>query len=121
MCTGGRIRHHFKHRIWHPNNTVIFVGFQAMGTLGRLLVDGVKKFRMFGDVFVVKANIETLGGFSAHAGQQGLIDWMTRFQNAEHRILVHGEEGAMQTLSDKLATEHGLHCQMPRQGEQFTF
>jgi metallo-beta-lactamase family protein len=121
MCTGGRIRHHFKHRIWHPNNTVIFVGFQAMGTLGRLLVDGVKKFRMFGDVFVVKANIETLGGFSAHAGQRGLIDWMTRFQNAEHRILVHGEEGAMQTLSDKLATEHGLHCQMPRQGEQFTF
>jgi metallo-beta-lactamase family protein len=92
-----------------------------MGTLGRLLVDGVKKFRMFGDGFVVKANIETLGGFSAHAGQRGLIDWMTRFQNAEHRILVHGEEGAMQTLSDKLATEHGLHCQMPRQGEQFTF
>ncbi len=121
MCTGGRIRHHFKHRIWHPGNTIIFVGFQARGTLGRLLVDGIKKIRMFGDEFAVKANIETLGGFSAHAGQQGLIDWMTRFEDARHRILVHGEEEAMQTLADKLARDHGMECKMPAQGERYSF
>lgn len=121
MCTGGRIRHHFKHRIWHAENTIIFVGFQAQGTLGRLLVDGLEKIRMFGDEFIVKAQIETLGGFSAHAGQQGLIDWLSRFDKPEHTFLVHGEEEAMQTFAEKAQRELGIHCQMPRQGEQFEF
>jgi len=121
MCTGGRIRHHFKHRIWHSENTIIFVGFQAQGTLGRLLVDGLKKIRMFGDEFVVRAQIETLGGFSAHAGQQGLIDWLSRFENTPHKLLVHGEEEAMQVLSDKIAKDLGVKCQIPFQGERFTF
>ncbi|MBT8147720.1 MAG: MBL fold metallo-hydrolase [Gammaproteobacteria bacterium] len=121
MCTGGRIRHHFKHRIWHSNNTIIFVGFQARGTLGRLLVDGLDKVRMFGDEFAVKAQIETLGGFSAHAGQQGLIDWISRFEQTEHKILVHGEEEAMQTLSDILKKNHGVECKIPFPGERFQF
>ena len=121
MCTGGRIRHHFKHRIWHSNNTIIFVGFQANGTLGRILVNGVKKIRMFGEEFAVKADIQTLGGFSAHAGQKGLIDWISRFKSAQHRILVHGEEDAMQALAEKLAQEHDIHCRMPFQGERFKF
>jgi metallo-beta-lactamase family protein len=121
MCTGGRIRHHFKHRIWNPNNTIIFVGYQAQGTLGRLLVDGSDKIRMFGDEYVVKANIETLGGFSAHAGQQGLVDWICRFKNTSHRFLVHGETDAMETLAGKLARERNIHCQMPFQGERFHF
>jgi len=121
MCTGGRIRHHFKHRIWRSENTLVFVGFQAQGTLGRILVDGHRKIRMFGDEFVVKATIETLGGFSAHAGQQGLIDWFTRFRDAEHRILVHGEEKAMSALSEKLRLEHGITCTMPALGERYTF
>ena len=121
MCTGGRIRHHFKHRIWHSNNTVIFVGFQAQGTLGRLLVDGLDKIRMFGDEFVVRAQIETLGGFSAHAGQQGLIDWISRFENTQHKFLVHGEEEAMQILSDKLSKDQGIECRIPFHGERFHF
>lgn len=120
MCTGGRIRHHFKHRIWHADNTIIFVGFQAQGTLGRLLVDGLKRVRMFGDEFAVKAQIETLGGFSAHAGQQGLIDWLSRFDNTPHKFLVHGEEQAMEVLSGKLKNL-GIECRIPFHGERFTF
>lgn len=121
MCTGGRIRHHFKHRIWHPDTTIIFVGYQAQGTLGRLLVDGIPKIRLFGDEFAVKARIETLGGFSAHAGQRGLIDWISRFKEARHRILVHGEEDAMQALADRLREEQGIDCLMPQTGERFNF
>jgi len=121
MCTGGRIRHHFKHRIWHTENTIVFVGFQARGTLGRLLVDGLDRIRMFGDEFVVRAQIETLGGFSAHAGQQGLIDWLSRFENTRHKLLVHGEEEAMQVLADKLKNDLGIECKIPFKGEQFTF
>jgi metallo-beta-lactamase family protein len=121
MCTGGRIRHHFKHRIWHKDNTIIFVGFQARGTLGRLLVDGAERFRMFGDEFVVRARIETLGGFSAHAGQRGLVEWLARFDKTPNKILVHGEEDAMLALSDKLSRELGFECKIPFQGERFHF
>ncbi|MEX2131288.1 MAG: MBL fold metallo-hydrolase [Pseudohongiellaceae bacterium] len=118
MCTGGRIRQHFKHRIWNPDNTIIFVGFQARGTLGRLLVDGVKRIRLFGSQFAVKARIETLGGFSAHAGQSDLVNWITRFRGNPKIALVHGEFKAMETLAAKLKTEHGLECLMPETGEK---
>lgn len=121
MCTGGRIRHHFKQRIWKPENTVIFIGFQARGTLGRMLVDGVKEFRMFGDEFVVGADIQTLGGFSAHAGQSALINWAAAFENSPRLMLVHGEEEAQQALSEKLWEEKGIRSEMPEQGSQISF
>ena len=121
MCTGGRIRHHFKHRIWKESNTIIFIGFQAQGTMGRLLVDGIKKIKMFGDDFIVRANIETLGGFSAHAGQKELIEWATNFKPKPRLILIHGENGAMETLAEKLKTEHGLSSEMPSQGDTIEF
>jgi len=121
MCTGGRIRHHIKHRIWKPSNTIIFVGFQAQGTLGRLLIDGVSKIKMFGDQFVVKAKIETLGGFSAHAGRSELITWISRFTSCPRICLVHGEVSGMQSLSKNLLDEHDIRSQLPERGEKITF
>ncbi len=78
MCTGGRIRHHFKQRIWDDRNTIIFTGYQAQGTLGRVLVDGAKRVKIFNEEYVIKCQIETLGGLSAHAGQSGCCaGWAT--------------------------------------------
>ena len=90
MCTGGRIRHHFKQRIWDDRNTVIFAGFQARGTLGRLLVDGMQTVKLFGEEYAVKARIETLGCFSAHAGQSELLAWAANFEESARLVLVHG-------------------------------
>lgn len=121
MCTGGRIRHHFKHRIWRDNNTVLFIGYQAEGTLGRLLVDGKKHIKMFGDEFIVRAAIETLGGFSAHAGQRELLAWAGNFSPAPRLALIHGEAGALQTLSDCLLQELGIASEIPALGTTLTF
>lgn len=121
MCTGGRIRHHFKHRIWQDNNTIVFVGFQARGTLGRILVDGKKTIKMFGDEFVVRASIETLGGFSAHAGQTQLIDWLKHFQPVPRLLLVHGEPEALDTLAEKLWREEKIRAEIPAPGNCIAF
>ena len=121
MCTGGRIRHHFKHRIWREHNTLLFIGFQARGTLGRLLVDGEKKIRLFGDEYMVRARIETLGGFSAHAGQSELLDWAHHFKTGPRMILIHGEAQALEALSLKLWETHGIRCTVPAQGDCISF
>ena len=106
MCTGGRIKHHFKHNIWRDNAHVIIVGFQAKGTLGRRIVDGAKTIRLWGESVQVKAQIHTIGGLSAHADQQGLIDWYNQFENRPPVVLVHGEAEAMEILADKLTQEY---------------
>lgn len=121
MCTGGRIRHHFKQRIWNKNNTVVFVGFQAQGTMGRALIDGAKSIRMFRDDFAVKARIETLGGFFAHAGQSELVDWVRQIKGKPRLMLVHGEPEAMDALSMKLWQEHGIASELPHIGQQIFF
>ncbi len=121
MCTGGRIRQHFKHRIWNRNNTIIFVGFQANGTLGRILVDGKKNIKMFGEEFIVQAGIETLGCFSAHAGQDELIEWASQFTTNPRLMLVHGESRALDVLSEKLWADHGIGTEIPRLGSTIAF
>jgi metallo-beta-lactamase family protein len=121
MCTGGRIRHHFKQRIWDDRNTVIFTGYQARGTLGRVLVDGAKSIKMFGDEFVVKASIETLGGLSAHAGQSGLIEWIAAFDPPPRTLLVHGEERAQDAMAEKLLRDHKLAVEIPALGDCIEF
>lgn len=121
MCTGGRIRHHFKHRIWNNRNTVIFAGFQARGTLGRSLVDGAKRITMFGEDYVVKARIETLGGFSAHAGQEELIKWVSHFKTKPRIMLVHGEPKSLDALSEKLWKEKNIASEIPHQGQSIAF
>lgn len=121
MCTGGRIRHHFKQRIWNQRNTIIFAGFQARGTLGRILVDGARKITMFGAEFAVRADIETLGGFSAHAGQGELIAWLRHFRSNPRVMLVHGEAAALDTLSSKLWADHKIASEVPFPGQQIKF
>ena len=121
MCTGGRIRHHFKQRIWDARNTVIFCGYQAKGTLGRLLVDGLQHLKLFGDDYVVKAQIETLGGFSAHAGQSELIEWISHFENSPKVVLVHGEPKAQEALAQKLWTDKNIKAVIPSLGQSLVF
>jgi metallo-beta-lactamase family protein len=121
MCTGGRIQHHFKQRIWNSNNTLIFAGFQARGTLGRLLVDGAQTIRLFGEEFSVKCRIETLGGFSAHAGQSELVEWISRFGPETKIKLVHGEPEALDALSQKLWDTHGIQADIPAENSSFAF
>ncbi|MGB1263595.1 MAG: MBL fold metallo-hydrolase RNA specificity domain-containing protein [Cognaticolwellia sp.] len=106
MCTGGRIKHHLKHNIWRENAHVVIVGFQAKGTLGRELVDGCEYIRLWGEKIQVNATIHTIGGFSAHADQQGLLDWYQGFENKPPVVLVHGEQDAMAVLAQKLKHQH---------------
>ena len=121
MCTGGRIRHHFKQRIWDRRNTVIFTGYQAMGTLGRVIVDGASNIKMFGEDYVVKARVETLGGLSAHAGQSQLVDWVGAYQPRPRTLLVHGEPKAQDIMADKLWREQNLKVEIPAQGQSIVF
>ncbi|MEE9303434.1 MAG: MBL fold metallo-hydrolase [Thiotrichaceae bacterium] len=121
MCTGGRIRHHFKHNLWRHNAHVIMVGYQAMGTPGRALVDGAKVFRLGGDKIVVNAAIHTLGGFSAHASQSQLIDWVKYFNKPHPKLfLIHGESDAKLALQQCLDVE-GWSSEIPHNGESVIF
>jgi metallo-beta-lactamase family protein len=118
MCTGGRIMHHLKHNLWHRNTHVVIVGYQAVGTLGRKLVDGASMVKIFGDDIAVKAQIHTLGGFSAHAGRDQLLDWARNLQPAAPRVyLVHGEADTMQSLQRHLAGELQWDAAIPEMGE----
>lgn len=93
MCEAGRIRHHLKHNLWNPKNSIVFVGYQAEGTLGRYLIDGAKEVKLFGETIMVAAEIHNLEGFSGHADEEGLLDWLGGFQKIPKQIfLVHGEE-----------------------------
>ncbi|RME67537.1 MAG: MBL fold metallo-hydrolase [Nitrospirae bacterium] len=107
MCTGGRIKHHLKHNIWRPECSVVFVGFQARGTLGRRIVDGEKEVPIFGERYRVEARIYTIGGFSAHADRDILLDWLEAARVPEHLVLVHGETEVIEALSRKIK-EQGL-------------
>lgn len=117
MCNGGRIRHHLKHNLWRHNAHVVIVGYQAIGTPGRALVDGARTFRMGGEVIAVNAKIHTLGGFSAHASQSQLLDWVRHFSEPHPRLyLVHGEPQAKAVLGERLSRE-GWSAQIPHHGE----
>ena len=121
MCTGGRIRHHFKHRIWNNRNTVIFAGFQARGTLGRKLVDGAKRINMWTEEYAVNARVETLGGFSAHAGQDELINWVSHFKTSPRIMLIHGEAESLDALSEKLWKDKSIASEIPHPGHSIAF
>jgi metallo-beta-lactamase family protein len=117
MCTGGRIRHHLKYNLWRQDAHLIIVGFQAAGTLGRRLVDGVEKVKLLGSEVAVKASIHTLGGFSAHAGQAQLLDWAAAFRDRPVFHLVHGEPEAQQALAKALKQHHGIDANIPGPGD----
>jgi metallo-beta-lactamase family protein len=117
MCTGGRILHHLKHNLWRPECHVIVIGFQAQGTLGRRLVDGAERVRLWGETIKVAAKIHTVGGLSAHADQAGLTAWYGAFANRPPVCLVHGEPGAQQTLAGALRSAYGADVRIPARGD----
>ncbi|KUM52332.1 MBL fold metallo-hydrolase RNA specificity domain-containing protein [Rheinheimera sp. EpRS3] len=116
MCNGGRIVHHLKHNLWKSSNHLIFVGFQAQGTLGRRLVDGERRVKLFGQEIMVKAKVHTIGGFSAHAGQSELLDWAQAIGGQPQFYLVHGEPEAQQALQQELA-QLGIAANIPAKGD----
>ena len=108
MCNGGRITHHFKHRIWDKRNAVVFVGFQAEGTLGREIVDGAKWINILGEDIIVKASIHTINGFSAHADRDGIVEWISGMKDLKKVFLVHGELESQKSFKTMLKKELDL-------------
>ena len=105
MCEAGRIRHHLKHNLWNPKNSIVFVGYQGQGPLGRSLVEGIKMVTLFGEEIQVNAEIHNLEGFSGHADQNGLFAWLAHFEQKPKQIfLVHGEEESKKDFA-KLVNE----------------
>jgi metallo-beta-lactamase family protein len=118
MCTGGRIVHHFKHNLWREECHLVFPGFQAQGTLGRRIVDGASTVKVLHQRIAVRAQVHTLGGFSAHAGQSQLIDWVGHFDHRPELYLVHGELEKMQVLQQVLHERLNWTANIPERGEQ---
>ena len=118
MCEVGRIKHHLKHN--NPKNTILFVGYQAMGTLGRKIVDGAKTVKIFGEEVSVNARVEYIEGYSGHADQQGLLNFVYSFiKKPEHIFLVHGEEQGQKVLKDKLTEGTQIPVTIPDYGETY--
>ena len=119
MCEAGRVRHHLKHNLWHPNNLILFVGYQAEGSLGRRLQEGADIVRLFGDDIVVRAEIASLRGTSGHADQQGLMDWMEGFIDKPRLVFInHGADESM-TVFRQLLTDKGYVTEAPFSGTEY--
>ena len=116
MANGGRIVHHLRHNLGRRNTHVVFVGYQANGTLGRRLVDGAKWVRIFGQDVQANARIHTVGGLSAHADQRGLIEWYGGFQPSPPLALVHGEDRAREALAGEIEKRFGVEAELARPG-----
>ncbi|WP_353662876.1 MBL fold metallo-hydrolase [Hydrogenimonas sp. SS33] len=107
MCTGGRILHHFKHRLWNERNALLFVGYQAEGTLGRRIINGERHIRIYHEEILIRASIHTINGFSAHADQSGLIEWMKSFDRLGKIFLIHGEYDKQKVLRKVIGEKMG--------------
>lgn len=120
MATAGRVRHHLKHNLWDEKNSLVFVGYQAEGTLGRILLDGKKKVKILGEEINVKAEIYDLKGFSGHADQPMLLKWLGRFIKKPKKIfIVHGEEEPANALSEQIRKLFGIETIIPSLGDSF--
>ena len=119
MCDAGRVLHHLKHNLWRPESTILFVGYQAEGSLGRRLVDGIKRVRVLGEEVAVKAQIMTMNGFSAHADSNQLLDWISGIQNpAPAKIfIVHGEAQSQEALKARIQKECKVEAYIPFRGD----
>ena len=121
MCEVGRIKHHLKHHLWDPNSTILFVGYQAPGTLGRRIVDGEKRVKIFGEEIAVNARIEYIEGYSGHADQEWLMNFVYSFiTKPKHIFLVHGEPTGQEILKSKIVDEIGLPVTIPEYGQTYT-
>ena len=120
MCEVGRIKHHLKHNIWNPKSTILFVGYQAPGTLGYQIVNGAKTVKIFGEEFAVNARVEYIEGYSGHADQEGLMDFIYSFiKKPKNIFLVHGEEESQEVLRDKIEQETNIPVIVPDFGETY--
>jgi len=120
MCDVGRIKHHLKHNLWKENSTILFVGYQAPGTLGRTIVDGAKKVKIFGDEIAVNCRIEYIEGYSGHADQEWLLNFIYSFRTApKHIFLVHGEEEGQKVLKEKIQEQTEINVTIPGFGETY--
>ncbi len=117
MCEAGRIRHHLKHNLWRPDSTILFVGYQGIGTLGRLLLDGAKEVKLFGETIQVSADIRKLAGVSGHADREGLIKWITGFKNMPAKVfIVHGDDQVCELFTEQIKSEFGYQAIAPYSG-----
>ncbi len=122
MCEVGRIKHHLKHHLWDPNSTILFVGYQAPGTLGSKLVNGEKKVKIFGEEIAVNARIEYIEGYSGHADQEWLMNFVYSFTTPpKHIFLVHGEPEAQKELKEKIEENTNILVTIPDFGESYEF
>jgi metallo-beta-lactamase family protein len=119
MCEGGRIGHHLKHNLWRPECSVIFVGFQAQGTLGRRIVDGAQSVLIWGEEIAVRARVWTIGGFSAHGDQKELLAWLSAFRSRPTIFVTHGEEKAALAFADRVREQYGFLTHVPELGQEF--
>ena len=120
MCEGGRIRHHLKHNLWRPECTVLFVGYQAVGTLGRIIVDGAREVKIMGEDIRVGCEIGILPGKSGHADRDGLLDWLRGFEKAPRLTFVnHGENTVTETFAETVSSELGFKAMAPYSGTEF--
>lgn len=118
MCTGGRIMHHLRHNLHREDTAVLIVGHCSPGSLGRALVDGREVVNIFGEPIVVRASVHTLGGFSAHADQEGLLDWFAAVAPSRPRLIItHGEDRARRALSQRIRVQHGIRAECPHLGD----
>ena len=122
MCEGGRIRHHLKHNLWNDKNTILFTGYQAAGTLGRLIYDGVKKVKVLGEEIDVNAEVFLLAGISGHADQDGLIAWTSGFRKKPSYIFLnHGDDDSCSALKHEIEKKLEITCFAPYSGSEFDF
>jgi metallo-beta-lactamase family protein len=119
MCDSGRIKHHLKHHLWRNESHIVFIGYQAEGTIGRRIVDGAKTIKLFGEEIAVKAHIHTLGGFSAHADQKGLLEWVSHIHNPQFEVFVnHGEEKISTELGQLISEQFHFKTAVPQWREK---
>lgn len=120
MCDAGRIKHHLKHNLWRKESTILFVGYQAVGTLGRILLDGAGSVKLFGEEIDVKAEICRLPGISGHADNRGLMKWIQSFEQKPAKVfVVHGDETVCEIFTDRLRNELGLDAYAPYSGTEY--
>lgn len=120
MCDAGRIRHHLKHNLWRPECTILFVGYQSVGTLGRNLVEGATEVKLFGETIEVQAEITSLAGVSGHADCEGLMKWIGAFEKKPKRVfVVHGEDTVTDVFAARIKDELGIDAVAPYTGAEY--
>ena len=119
MCEAGRIKHHLKHNLWKPENTILFVGYQASNTLGRSLINGAKKVKLFGETVSVAAHITQLPGVSGHADVNGLLDWAKAVSGVKMFFINHGDDRSVKAFGERLRSELGTNVYEPYSGAEF--